>query len=718
MKKRNLIYVICILLTAAGCNESPLGEERISADEGNIVLSLDSRGLATRGPVTGVVAGEEALNENLVKTVDCFLYKNGETGSAAKFHARITTSGITYSAGTATASVKLSASTKNALFGTGNTCTAYTIVNLPEGIVLPPVTSVRNLKGIEISAEGFASNVNDGKQDSFVMDGQSAATLSGDGKTASADVRLYRAASKIRLVVTDVENIVVDEAGNTWTSNPSDMRVYFHNGVKKTRVDVSEPGCAYTVQPADYFSFPTGSARRMNPSGTDYTHTPFYSYSSAWEKNSPEESYMVLLIPWKKQGEINYRTCYYQVPVNLDGRRYDRNHYYLVRLKVGILGSFAPEDPLELEPGCRILDWGDGSVEANLEKYRYLVVDRTRVEMNNVNTASIPYSSSHEAEITSLKVETWDYTGNIAQVKDVTATAGCTVSLADGAITVDHVIENRENENDRDFDYAPYTITFRIKHRDSADYFEDITVVQYPMMYIVAHLNSDYVSSHPQGGPNKGYVIINNNTSSGSGVGAGEFSVQGLTGQNKNPNMFVITVTALNGDSDYIIGDPRTTSSSTYSWSVSAPALEGGTRQLSSSYLPAGNSDYSKKILAPKLRFASSFGVSLWIRDRDKAFNRCASYQEDGYPAGRWRLPTYSEIEYATTLSSLGMIQPLFNVGGYYWTATNAVSPLGDGKLKIVNPEDGATYARCVYDEWYWHTKTEKTQFTWGEKKK
>lgn len=710
--KRKFIFLYIVLLAVVGCSRSSF--ETPSPEEGSITLTLDSRDLSTRGPVSGTIPGETALNENVVWTVDCFLYKNGETGATAKYHARVAT-GITSTGTTATLKVNVPVSKRNELFAGGvTTCEVYVIANLPDDVTLPAVTSVQNLKGLEISADGFASNVDDGKQNSFVMDGEATATLSSDGKSAAASVPLYRAASRIRLVVTEVAGSVTDESGYVWTSNASDMRVYFHKGVKKTHVDAS--ASPYTVQSADYFSFDPGQARRLSADGTNYTHTPFYSYPSAWTKNSPEESYMVLLVPWKKSGATEYSTCYYQIPINLDGRKYERNHCYIVRLKVSILGNFSPEDAVELEPSCSILAWGNGHVDANLEKYRYLVVDRNTLEMNNVNTVTIPYSSSHDVDITSLKVETWDYTGNIATVQDVTASAGYNVSLTEhpGHITVNHVLKNRVNENDTDFDYAPFTITFRIKHRDNGAYAEDITIVQYPMMYIIADLNSGYGAS--QGTPGfKGYVIINGNKLDHQG----EYSVRGLTGDNRNPNMYVITVTALTSDSDYIVGDPRVASSNTYDdWSVSAAALEGGNRKLTSRYLPTNASSDSRKMITPKLRFASSYGVSYNLIDRAAAFRRCASYQEDGYPAGRWRIPTNSEIEYAATLSSQGKIPLLFNLGGYYWTATDIVVPKPGGKVEITSTP-GTTYVRCVYDEWYWHTNApDKTQFIWGERKK
>ncbi len=129
---------------------------------------------------------------------------------------------------------------------------------------------------------------------------------------------------------------------------------------------------------------------------------------------------------------------------------------------------------------------------------------------------------------------------------------------------------------------------------------------------------------------------------------------------------------------------------------------------------------------------------------RADALHRCATYQEDGYPAGRWRLPTRAEIQYMVTLSQKGKIPTLFSAEssidrGGYWCSAGAVFPLTDGSVEyrdlatassmtIYNSYGrsigtGVHWARCVYDEWYWsdtvHEKAaDKTVYTWGDEAK
>lgn len=254
---------------------------------------------------------------------------------------------------------------------------------------------------------------------------------------------------------------------------------------------------------------------------------------------------------------------------------------------------------------------------------------------------------------------------------------------------------------------------------------------------------------------------------------------------NKNPNMYVISVSV---SDKYIIGDPRTNSidsdfinsfysasgnqaydrnrnqgrqavtyrywysnynytnlnvltSKTSNW-VSAPRTYATGNGILNNYHPASSNNTSNMI-APKIRVASSYGVSFTGRSREEAEYRCASYQEDGIPAGRWRLPTFAEVEFIGTLSALGRIPYLFgsivrdNDGNavldengneqgldddsYYWTA-NGLIHINNGTNTVesaTSDPDSQESVRCVYDEWFWGDATTrpvaKNTFTWGD---
>lgn len=170
-----------------------------------------------------------------------------------------------------------------------------------------------------------------------------------------------------------------------------------------------------------------------------------------------------------------------------------------------------------------------------------------------------------------------------------------------------------------------------------------------------------------------------------------------------------------------------------------------------------------ENFVAPSFRIASSLGkVSLdystgWYdTSREQARRRCATYQEAGRPAGRWRVPTAAEIRYVVQLSADGKIPQLFGNGFFgtervwdwgsfrwveveydgrqryapYWSASGLLGVRAkDNDVKEMAQSDVEENpaVRCVYDDWYWDNIDEQygrklgpkeTTFYWGDRKK
>ena len=109
-------------------------------------------------------------------------------------------------------------------------------------------------------------------------------------------------------------------------------------------------------------------------------------------------------------------------------------------------------------------------------------------------------------------------------------------------------------------------------------------------------------------------------------------------------------------------------------------------------------------------------------RDKEGARKRCATYQEQGCPAGRWRIPTYAELKFIVWLGQTGKIPRLFNDGGTYWTAQGLYTIKADGSLEASSST--SSYVRPIYDEWYWEKEGNYLlkpnadggyDFTWGD---
>ena len=290
--------------------------------------------------------------------------------------------------------------------------------------------------------------------------------------------------------------------------------------------------------------------------------------------------------------------------------------------------------------------------------------------------------------------------------------------------------------------YSRYRMTITIVHKDKLNqpdedqFSEKIVIWQYPPMYIEADPNVYILSNNqPFGTAAYGNVYINGTTRTQASSSNQNMEPSGLTGNNRNPNMYVVSITQLSDDR-YQVGDPRSTSvdNLNYTWS-SAPALgETGNRTLQY-YYPADGSNATKFIIAPKLRIASSYGVSSTM-NQQTAQRRCAGYQELNCPAGRWRLPTFGELEYIINLSNNGRIPVLFTPSSRYWTAQGSVSGQVNGSGQLGNTSTANSNVRCVYDEWYWgdskvqtdgtvswtynwtNYTTPRYPFTWGDRQR
>lgn len=454
----------------------------------------------------------------------------------------------------------------------------------------------------------------------------------------------------------------------------------------------------------------------------------------------------------------------------------DRNHWYKIILNVSILGSETDEGELMISPATYyVVDWqereedsgGSGTgidtdKETEIKGARYLSVPKLEYTLYNVDHLEIPYVTSDECELAGLTITYYDYSGNTVQTKTVTditqsdgvygfhkrageSTYSGQMYLANNRIYFIHGLRN--DTSTTNYDVSSYTFTFTIRHKDAAaTYYKDITITQYPAITVTAEANSD------TNGTNRGYAYVNNNTPTqrvtiagvtytavyATGVGAlGSVPGSGNS-SNSNYNMIIIETTVLPEGSAYLLGDPRktsidnlasgwpaTVSTAAASWSASVRTISGGTARNMTYYYPVDNSAAADNIIAPRFRIASSRGATSPMY-YDNAFRRCATYQEDGYPAGRWRVPTKAEIEYIAKLNADGKIVRL--LGGDsgttdYWCNSGYVT-VEIGKTPIYTPSttnSNDTYVRCVYDDWYWSNTTYKRietgrdNFRWGD---
>lgn len=814
--KKILSYIMTasLLVFLAGCAQEELvvsfGYD--SEDERNLTLTLkfdehDSRAVKT----------ESELKENEITKVDLFLYPTNGTGAATVAKKALTpivdenstAEGVFIDDdGTVTVKIKVSSANISTLFpsGSGNKCTAYAIANGP-AIGDNVTTSISVLKDMAITSnfdEVAFQTPGDGIQESFVMDGEGTITLSETNgkKSLSGDIALVRAAAKITLRVAEIVNDIT-EGGVKWRPEVNHMKVFFYNGVNASKLNATADDASsrfnlpFGANGIDGYTFASSTEGEGQNVKTVYNQEiPFYSYPSDWTNDADNEAYLVLLLPWKKDGAAQWTSFYYKIPIShvltengttTSFSKLDRNTHYQIDVTVGILGAEEDKGEVILTPKYTLLDWGTQTVNATLDKAHYLVVDKKDVKVYNQNQVEIGYKASEDISVEITKIEREDLSGNTvgtttffpktgetsAQTVDsgrkdnankYTFMKACSVNKNNKSIILSHNIVNEdEDENTNadgyqgsgdDYDFTPYYITLRVtmSYTDGNDrsntMTEEIQIIQYPAIYAVANKNSDYgepgenTSTNHKDWNDRHNVFVNSYYTNG-GMNSNDYrsdfgtpgedfdifgSVTGLNSSfgNTNPNMYVIYATSMSSTSNYIIGDPRETEAydfqnSSVAWAT-APALNSTSYRTLSDYYRTDDGEQTRNMIAPVFRIASSYSVTSEVNTHLKAEKRCASYQEDGYPAGRWRMPTYAEVEFICRLSSEKKIPALFYAGGsvYYWCAHGEFAPDGNGGIIISSNK--AETVRCVYDEWYWGSekaaliKTDgNDSFTWGD---
>ena len=491
---------------------------------------------------------------------------------------------------------------------------------------------------------------------------------------------------------------------------------------------------------------------------------PLYSMPIRWSVNNPNAPFIKVVLPWygKKYSndgngnevldEVAVTPYYYKILLPRM-TALDDNRCYQIDLDLAVLGSEADDVPVEVTGKYHVVGWNEPrDMGGDQIAGRYLDC-ATHFEFYSQGEMSIPIRSSHDIEV----VSTGTYQPT-ATYKNYSSTSSPipTLSLTytgQGADGEEYSIKAFGNtkvvlyhnfvtaiEDMTPHDVAPITYTFRIQHNDNENYYKDITVIQYPALFIENYLNSNYERGSSNYNSNRGYVYINGttrpsmynnpNVTTDWYYWSGTSSYSYATGNN-NPNMYVITTKVIDPSLGYTLGDPRTSSVSVPSGIsgvtfTSAPAVGESSNRRLTNYYPTESSSQTKNMVAPSFRMASSYGKCGYGFDLDHAVARCAAYQEDGYPAGRWRVPTKAEIEYVTTLSANHKIPQLFNttadqgVGSIYWSAQGAIQVNSTGKVTEV--DDTYAFVRCVYDDWYWGSEPplgrSATTFTWGDKQR
>lgn len=726
--KRYLSYIVFVVLSIAviGCTKTET--DSISSEVGQLTLQFSNRALTTRA----AGAADDDHNEDLIKSVQLFFYTSNSDSEAAVYALKkdINLSDFNEGNPNTTLSLIIPAGDMNTLFpNNAESCYIYAVANYATDLTASK-PSVKTIKATELDTDFSV------EQESFVMDGDLVKiSKSGNTLTAEKTIELTRAAAKIELTV-NVNNLKINN--EMWEANTAGMKVSFFNGVKKGLIDDGSDVLNATVDHnGDYFKVEDRTFSSVESSTTQFKQSvPFYSYTTRWEANAEDEVYLKLSIPWrvKTPDAEAYQTYHYLIPVNMDGKSLVRNSFYKITLDVKALGG--QSEPITVSPSYVVLDWSTGEVNVDLSRPKYLIVDENSVEIYNQNSYSIGYQSSEPVTITVDKIVFESY--RYATTRTVTITDSGTTINPSATLTVndkyaDYSAVNDTTNSEVDFShtmlantFVPHEIYITVKHTNdtTGTFSEQIVIKQYPSIYIVSDKSNGKVFVNKDSSGD----VYDDRGSRGTYLGSIATGVSGSdSGTNDNQNMYNVYISSLPSSSTSIIGDPRVEQGTTVS-NISGLTNYRPTRQG------------AENVIAPAFKIASSWGKTKDLDSYTAAEMRCASYQESGYPAGRWRVPTPAEIAFIQERSANNDIPSLFNGAVYsgwrsqysgYWTSYElAYWPGYETPGRPTGPNAGAYTTdevncskhavRCVYDIWYWgedRVQSALTTAQWGDAK-
>ena len=477
---------------------------------------------------------------------------------------------------------------------------------------------------------------------------------------------------------------------------------------------------------------------------------PLYSMPISWNLNDAHAPFIKIILPWQgciranngtgdivsydeKPAGTHKTTDYYYKILIPELWALDANGCYHISLDLAVLGSEADEVPVEVTGNYHVVDWNTPiAMGGDQSAGRYLNC-ATSFEFYSQTEMNIPISSSHDIEIVGTPTATYfNYsqltvsTGNLDySTSSSTGNNFKVTAVGNNKVTVIHEF-NTDLTTISPRDVSPIQYTFTVQHKGDGGsaYKKTITIIQYPSLYVKQDPSNHYVFVNTYGGGNSIVSALDNSGTT--------FTYNNVISAN-NPNTYLnaTRLAAFLGNVVHPNANLGSNNANTNNYNIYVSALKELPDNLSDAYIADPREDIGTSLtningltnyrktrqdasmaIAPAYKIASSYGMcanfsyTSWGQtysvyggiSYDNAVKRCATYQENGYPAGRWRVPTKAEILFAVSLSNSGCVPPLFegqyraNDGQYYDSTNNRFTGSATDRSAV----------RCVYDVWYW----------------
>ena len=758
MKKFIILASFCAALAMVAACQREIEKEEVSGEGLSITLTCSELGTRAEKPGTG--------NENLLKTVDVFLFSDSyqEYRHHWRFTPEIEDSFTCFIQAAVIAS---------------DTYKVFTIANYPgpetDFLVGGIEATMDQLKALALSESSnrtftalSGSSVAPAADEDLclVMTGLAenitVAAVPGQTLVGKAEIELKRLPAKVTMDFFLKDEVIhtKGDVTETWTplTDGNNIRVYLCGAASDALVggpDDSSPVFDYLP------NLDNTSITGKTDFSTAFSSTAFYTYPESWSYGSANEPYLKLIVPWKLKrstaGIVQESQKEFYYKVMLPTNAFESNNWYHLILDVTKLGGDSEDDAVNVPCGYQVLDWRTLSeISSSMAPGYYLDVNVP--DMQDIrfygNTVDIPYFASGKVAIKSRVKEWDDFSSGTHQTENNTSSVA--IASEGDYIHISNVLNY--DFTSTNYDVSPYTFTIVLQLASDAigQYDKTLVVTQYPPLYITNTDTYNTDDSQPNAFVNgisatssRSKVWDNTGTSTtgtitatyqphylGSiGANTTAITTYDVTANNQNPNIYSVTTTILKFAPEVdglpfetVLGDPRAAATDEYSGiltgTIAGDDLKG--------YRPTDPD--MQNVISPKFISASSYGKTYSL-SYEGARKRCAAYQEYGYPAGRWRLPTKAEILFLQKLNKDDKIPKLFNPSTTtgYWAAGHLLylytssnndtflemddSNTSGGSNAVTYDQGGEEYSgyvRCVYDTWYWGEQhSSSTSGTW-----
>ena len=492
---------------------------------------------------------------------------------------------------------------------------------------------------------------------------------------------------------------------------------------------------------------------------------PFYTYPVEFETESNNAPYLKIALPWENvdaNGNLTNKGAtlyYYKVHLvdketRLPLTSFDRNKHYIVTIDVDAIGG-TQEDYVTLDTYYYLADW-QLPAEGTYTGYRaprFLDIARPVYYIYGDEELTVAVTSSHNIKAVVTGVSQTTIKGDPKMTDDdldelLDEDDPKVTTIADGktSFTLHYDLDTTLDKTDGDMDLSPITWTIHVYHIEDPSVCKDVQIVQYPSIYGEMNpteaWNSRWVNNYvgQPGVTNSSGTVTGDGPTTDAWNNHGESSSSSNTTRDypttlggvrvyagKSWNKTVLTISSLASikasgtGTNWILGDPRVKlkDSGLYGKTINGTSWQRDDLGVEADgylddYLVA---DINKgNYIAPRFMITSGLAADAhyeWEHWKNAA-ERCASYQEDGYPAGRWRLPTEAEIEFVIQLENdehnyLDPNNVIFHPDHSYWASTGRYyygkehSFTTPGTVRPYNASPRVNVSnRCVYDLWYW----------------